>query len=270
VGTVEYDDITYEKQGLVGIITLNQPEKLNAVSQRTLYEIIQAVRAAEADDVRCLVVTGAGRGFCAGADLTRPVAGADYEQRLGERYMKEYPGSTLSLAIETLGTTRIPTVCAVNGVAVGAGLAIPLACDIRIASETARFCSMFTKRAMAVHAGMGYYLPRVVGTSKALEMLWTNQFVAADEAKEIGLVSKVVPADQLMPTAMELANTIASGPTLTIELDKKVVYDAMATDDLRKVLQHEAWAITITNASEDSQEGLKSFAERRDPVFTGR
>ena len=269
---MDYEDITLEKRDdHIAIVTLNQPQKLNAVTFKTLYEIIMAFRDCEADDnIRVIVMTGAGRGFSSGADLSLPESAQKYIDLLGARHMMEYPGSTLSLAIETVGKCRKPTICAVNGVAVGAGLALAIACDIRFASETARFSSIFTKRAMVVHAGMAYYLPRLVGTSKALEMLWTDQFVQAAEAKEVGLVSKVVPAEELMPATLELATAIAKGPTVTIELDKKVIHDSMASDDLRQVFQHETWASGIARNTEDSKEGMKSFMERREPVFQGR
>lgn len=267
----DFEDILFEKKDHIATITLNIPEKLNPVTFKTLYEVIQAVQDAEADDdIRCLILTGAGRGFSSGADLSLPESAEKYKELLGLRRMVEYPGSTLSLTIETIGTCRKPTIAAVNGVAVGAGFAMLLACDLRVAAEKARFSSIFTKRAMVVHAGMSYYLPRIVGTPKALEMLWTDQFVSAEEAKEIGLVSQVFPQDEMMEKTLELAGEIAAGPTITLELDKKLIHDGVTSADLRQAMQHEAWAGTIAGATEDSKEGMKSFMERRDPVFQGR
>ena len=209
-----YEEILVEKKGHVEVITLNVPEKLNPITFRSLYEIIVEIERAELDDeVRCIVFTGAGRGFSSGADLSRAaVDGPIYRAKLGERAMTEYPGGVLSYAIQKVGDCRKPTIAAVNGVAVAAGLALILACDIRMAAEKARFSTIFTKRAMVVHAGMSFYLPRVVGVSRALELLWTDRFVMSDEAKEIGLVSSVHEADELMPAAMELAEQIAAGP----------------------------------------------------------
>ena len=267
----DYEDILVETSEMITTVTLNIPEKLNPITFKTLYELIQAFTEAEADDdVRAIILTGAGRGFCSGADLSLPESAEKYKELLGLRRMTEYPGSTLSLAIETIGQCRKPTICAVNGVAVGAGLAFLLACDLRVASENARFSTIFTKRAMVVHAGMSYYLPRVVGQNKALEMLWTDRFVLADEAKEIGLVNSVHPHDEFMDAARELALTIAKGPTITLELDKKLIADALNDPDLRRAMQHEAWAGSISGQTEDSKEGMKSFMERRDPVFQGR
>jgi enoyl-CoA hydratase/carnithine racemase len=123
---------------------------------------------------------------------------------------------------------------------------------------------------MVVHAGMAYYLPRAVGTARALELLWTSRSVPAEQAREIGLVSEVFPAEELMPATLQLASQVATGPTITVELDKKVIYDAMANDDLRQVLQNEMWASSVARQTEDSQEGMRSFIERREPVFRGR
>ena len=267
----QYEDILVEKSDHICTITLNIPEKLNPVTFKTLYEIILAVEDAEADDdIRCLVFTGAGRGFSSGADLSLPESAEKYKDMLGARRMLEYPGSTLSLCIETIGKCRKPTIAAVYGVAVGAGFAILLACDVRIGGEKARFSTIFTKRAMVVHAGMAYYLPRVVGTPKALELLWTDKFVDAQEALSIGLLNRVAPQDELMTAVREFAGQIAAGPTVTLELDKKLIYHGIETDDLRKVMQSEAWAGGIAGQTEDSKEGMKSFMERREPVFQGR
>ncbi len=267
-----YEEILVEKKGHVETITLNVPEKLNPITFRSLYEIIVEIERAEMDDeVRCIVFTGAGRGFSSGADLSRAaVDGPIYRAKLGERAMTEYPGGVLSYAIQKVGDCRKPTIAAVNGVAVAAGLALILACDIRMAAEKARFSTIFTKRAMVVHAGMSYYLPRVVGVSRALEMLWTDRFVMADEAKEIGLVSSVHEPDDLMTAAMELAEQIAAGPTITLELDKKLIWNAIEAPTLLEAMQIEAWGGSVAHQTEDSKEGMKSFMERREPVFQGR
>ena len=267
-----YEEISVEKKGHVEIITLNVPEKLNPITFRSLYEIIVEIERAEMDDeVRCIVFTGAGRGFSSGADLSRAaVDGPIYRAKLGERAMTEYPGGVLSYAIQRVGECRKPTIAAVNGVAVAAGLALILACDIRVAAEKARFSTIFTKRAMVVHAGMSYYLPRVVGVSKALELLWTDRFVMADEAREIGLVSEVYEQEDLMPKALELAEQIAAGPTITLELDKQLIWKAREAPTLMEAMQIEAWGGSVARETEDSKEGMQSFMERREPVFQGR
>ena len=267
-----YEEIQVENKGTVEVITLNVPEKLNPITFVSLYEIITEIERAEMDDsVRCIVFTGAGRGFSSGADLSRAAEdGPIYRAKLGERKMTEYPGGVLSYAMERVGECRKPTIAAVNGVCVAAGLALVLACDIRLAAEKARFSTIFTKRAMVVHAGMSYYLPRVVGVSRALEMLWTDRFVMADEAKEIGLVSGVYEQDELLPKALELAEQIAAGPTITLELDKKLIWGAVEAPTLAEALKLEAWGGSVARDTEDSKEGMKSFMERREPVFQGR
>ena len=267
---MEYEELLVEIEGQVAQLTLNQPEKLNALTPRAGYELITALEQLEADDgVRAILLTGAGRGFCAGVNLGQTEELAKYQALFGERRMKEHPGF-FPMVVETLGMSRKPTLCAVNGVAAGLGLALALACDIRYASESARFQTIFMKRAMVAHGGMAYYLPRAVGTARALEMLWTSRPVDARRAEEIGLVSEVIPADELLPRTLETAHEIASGPTVTQELDKKVIYDAMATNDLRRVMQLEGWASALARNTEDSAEGLRSFAERREPAFEGR
>jgi enoyl-CoA hydratase/carnithine racemase len=267
-----YEEILVEKDGFVETITLNVPEKLNPITFVSLYELITEIERAEMDDeVRSIIFTGAGRGFSSGADLSRAAEdGPIYREKLGSRKMAEYPGGVLSYAIQRIGQCRKPTIAAVNGVCVAAGLALVLGCDIRLAAEKARFSTIFTKRAMVVHAGMSYYLPRVVGVSRALEMLWTDRFVMSDEAKEIGLVSAVHEQDELMPAALELAKQIAAGPTITLELDKKLIWGAIEAPDLFDAMEREAWGGSVARDTEDSKEGMASFMERREPVFQGR
>lgn len=267
-----YEEILVEKNGFVETITLNVPEKLNPITFVSLYELITEIERAEMDDeVRSIIFTGAGRGFSSGADLSRAaIDGPIYREKLGNRKMMEYPGGVLSYAIQRIGQCRKPTIAAVNGVCVAAGLALVLGCDIRMAAEKARFSTIFTKRAMVVHAGMSYYLPRVVGVSRALEMLWTDRFVMADEAKEFGLVSSVHEQDELMPAALELAQQIAAGPTITLELDKKLIWGAIEAPDLFDAMEREAWGGSVAHQTEDSKEGMASFMERREPVFQGR
>jgi 2-(1,2-epoxy-1,2-dihydrophenyl)acetyl-CoA isomerase len=267
---MEYDDIRVETNDGITLITLNKPEKLNPITFKTLYELIKAFEAVEADDdVRVMVITGAGRGFCSGADLSLPEAAATYAKLIGERFVQEFPGGLLGLMIDRLGHMRKPTIAAVNGVAVGAGFGICLACDMRIASTQARFSNIFTKRAMVSHAGVPYYLPRIVGVARAMEMILTDRMVSAEEADKIGLVNRVVQPEELMPAAMELAQTIAKGPTITIELNKRIIYDGL-NRDLTSQLQNEQYGQSIARNTEDAKEGMQSFLERREPVFKGR
>jgi enoyl-CoA hydratase/carnithine racemase len=162
-----------------------------------------------------------------------------------------------------------PTIGAINGVTAGASLAMTLALDIRIASEAARFTTAYAKRALSPDFGATYLLPRIVGMSKALELLYTADIIDAQEALRIGLVGQVVPHDQLMPTAMALARRLAQGPLLALEITRRLAYGAMYPE-LVEHIQMEEYLQRVTLTSEDLQEGMRAFLEKREPVFRGR
>jgi 2-(1,2-epoxy-1,2-dihydrophenyl)acetyl-CoA isomerase len=226
---VEYETIILEKEGAIATLTLNRPDRLNAISppmRNDLRDALKEVR--EDDDIRVLIVTGAGRGFCAGADV---------EALLGARAAGELKRSSRNTIHEPLGPYVIqlkklekPTICALNGVAVGVGLSLALACDIRIASENASLRPMWVKTAITPDAGATHALPRIMGTAKALELLFTGEAVNAQEAERLGLVNRVMPADELMNAAKELAGKIAKGPPIAIELIKRAVYRGIESD----------------------------------------
>lgn len=264
----KYRDILYEVEDGIGQLTLNKPEKLNALSWSSWAEIEDAVKRAEDDDAtRVIVITGAGRGFTAGTDLTttleaddwsaRPFAGREAQMR--SRY----------LANAQIYHCRKPTIAAVNGVAAGAGLSLALACDIRIASEAARFSAIFVKRAIVADTGATWFLPRIVGMENALKMLYTGKIVESDAALAMGLVSEVLPADEFADRVTQLATEIATGPSVAIELMKRLAHESLEKS-LEVQIEHEQFLQQITQATEDVQEGRQSFLEKRDPVFKGR
>ncbi|MEX2081253.1 MAG: enoyl-CoA hydratase-related protein [Dehalococcoidia bacterium] len=265
---MEYQDIVYAVSDGVGWLTLNKPEKLNALSWGSWAEIETAIRAADEDDAtRVVVITGAGRGFSAGTDLTvagdestwpaRPFTGRDGMMR--SRY----------LATEQVYHCRKPTIAAVNGAAVGAGFSLALACDIRVASEAARFSAIFVKRAIVADTGATWFLPRIVGMEQALKLLYTGRMVGAAEALGMGLVSEVVPAEELADKARALALEIARGPSVAIELNKRLAHESFERD-LRSQIEMEQFLQQISQRTEDVEEGRKSFLEKREPVFKGR
>jgi enoyl-CoA hydratase/carnithine racemase len=262
-----YADIRVEKKDGVVLLTLNRPDKLNAVTWNSWWEISQAVRqVGEDDEARVLVITGSGRGFSAGTDLAAVVAGAGEAPPAAsrnERLRSRYLGGVSVLACPK------PTIAAVNGVAAGAGLSICLACDIRIASEEARFSAIWSRRALVPDMGCSYLLPRIVGISKALELMYTGDMIDAQEALAIGLVSQVVPADELTPTAMTLAGRIAKGPPMAIELTKRLAYRGWR-EEMEAQSEYEEYLQRLCAESEDAQEGVRSFLEKREPVFKGR
>ena len=265
---MDFRDIIYSTESGIARITLNKPEKLNALTWGSWSEIENAVDLAEADDaVKVVVFTGAGRGFCAGTDLTGGTNESDWMQRP----LQGRPGMMRSryLATAQVYHCKKPTIASVNGVSVGAGFSLAMACDIRIASEAARFSAIFVKRAIVADTGCTWFLPRLVGMENALKMMYTGRLVGAEEALRIGLVSEVVPADELPLRATALATEIATGPSNANELMKRLTQDGL-TPGLDEQIELEQFLQGITHNTEDAAEGRNSFLERREPVFKGR
>ncbi len=264
---MEFQDILWEIDGDgVAHLTLNRPEKLNAISLDTLAEIEQAIAIANDDDnVRCILITGAGRGFSSGTDLTA---------RGGDRVERPFPGragitrSTMLWPAYLYNSDK-PSIAAVNGVCVGAGFSFALACDIRIASTEARFSSIFVKRAIVPDSGASWLLPRRVGLEHALRMMYTGRMVGAEEAKEIGLVSEVAPHDELMDRAGALAREIARGPSVAVEVSKKLVRESLHRN-IEEQTEMENFYQGYMQQTEDVKEGRLAFVEKREPNFQGR
>ena len=254
-----------ERADDVGVITLNRPEKMNAIDRSLIDDLEAAIAQARSGGVRALMVTGAGRGFCAGADLTA-APGMGHTPGTESLAKKGMPLGYPSLLLQQFPR---PTIAAVNGPAVGAGFGLALACDIRIAAESARFSAIFAKRALSPDYGCTQLLPMAVGMSKALELMYTGDIIDAREAESIGLVSCVVPDDELLEHSMDLATKLASGPSVAHELTKKLTYSA-SRHDLQDQLWLEGQASQATGSTEDRAEGVRAFHERREPVFKGR
>ncbi len=265
---MEYEDLLLEKDDCgIATLTLNVPKKLNALTVKMGMNLPMAVdEVARDDSVRVLIVTGAGRGFCSGADVSAIEAftGAAEQSRFSRLQVTGWP------AVDILPKLLKPTIAAVNGPCVGAGLSIALSCDIRIASETARFGVAQVARALVPDFGLTYYLPLVAGMSNALELMYTAELVDAAEALRIGLVSRVVPPDDLMKTARELAKKIVQQAPLSVELTKKMVWRGLF-DRLARQLDLETDSIRICRQSEDHRENVKAFLEKRpSPEYKGK
>ena len=256
------ETIIYEKRNGIAAITLNRPQAMNAFTPQMNGELQHALKDADEDKgVRCLLLTGSGRAFCAGQDLKgrTPENKGSLGASLRERY---------NPIILRLRRTEKVSIAAVNGVAAGAGCNLALACDLRVASEEATFIQAFVKVGLAPDCGGSIILPRLVGLSKAMELLLLGEPVDANEALRIGLVAKVVPANDLAETAREIAERLARGPR-SIGLIKRAVNRA-ALSDLEGQLECEAYLQEIAGRSADFDEGVRAFLEKRQPVFTGK
>ena len=257
----------------VAVATLKRPEKMNAVGGRLVHELIDVFESTRHDDsVKVLVITGEGRGFCAGADVGEDAAAREEGRELMERSYRrhaEAPIGHWGSLFSTIKAYPKPTIAAVNGAAAGAGMSLALVCDIRIASSNARFVSAFVHRAISPDTGSTYHLPRLIGTGRALEMMFTGESVGAEQAAEWGIVNRVVDPERLLPESLELAERIARGPSLAIELTKRLVQQS-ADIDFDGQLEREAWALGVAGNSADREEGIKSFLEKRPARFQGR
>jgi len=264
---VPYENIILEIEDQVAVVTLNRPDKLNAISPELHEEIMQACRQLGEDDgVRVVIWTGAGRGFCSGVDLTAARPQGEHQPR-SER-IDEY-GWVGRQAIEIYRNLNKPTIAAVNGVAAGAGMSLALACDMRVGSASSRFKTVFIERSLSPDSGMSFFLPRIVGASRAFDLVYTSRFVDADEAYRIGLLDRLVPAESLLDEAKELAQQIAFWPPVAMQMSKRVMQCGMESD-LEEQLRYETHGIVFgRRAPHDVEEAAASFREKRPPDFTG-
>ncbi len=255
-----------ENDGGVRVLRLNRPDVLNALNNELLAALGKAVREAEKDpSVRCLVLTGAGRAFCSGQDLA-DVADrykSDQPIELGHHLRERYNPLILKLR-----TMEKPVIAAVNGVAAGAGMSLALACDLRIAAESASFVQAFIKVGLVPDSGSTFMLPRLIGISRALELTMSGRKVAAAEALQIGLVNQVVPDADVSAAAATLAKSLADLPPKGLALTKRAINASWCTD-LAAQLDYEAMLQTTAGQSRDHHEGVTAFLEKRPAEFTG-
>ena len=276
-----YETITYEVDEQILTITLNRPDKLNAFNATMQRELIDAFDAADRDDnVRVIIVTGAGRAFCAGADLSSGADTFDRDARRGPvkrlddgRVDYSDPnardgGGQVSLRIFKC---LKPVIAAVNGAAVGIGVTMQLAMDIRIASESARFGFVFSQRGIVPEAASSWFLPRIVGISQALEWCYTGRVFSAQEALAGRLVSRVVLPDELLPTAQKLAREIASKTApVSVALIRQMMWRMLGADDPMEAHKVDSRGIYARGRSADVKEGVMSFLEKRAANFTDK
>ncbi|MCM3078706.1 enoyl-CoA hydratase-related protein [Brevibacillus invocatus] len=257
-----YETILYEVSEGVAILTMNRPDKFNAFNERMNKEITDALKQAQKDpEVRCILLTGAGRAFNAGQDLGDVLGGdVDFGGFLRNRY---------NPMILQFQKTEKPIIAAINGVAAGAGMSIALACDIRLASDKASLVNAFVNIGLVPDSGGCYYLPRIVGMGKALELAMTGEKVPAEEALRLGLVNQVYPTEQFWEESLAYARKLAALPTRSIGLIKRTMYKSLELG-LEETLEYEAYAQEIAGQTADYKEGVNAFMEKRAPRFTGR
>jgi 2-(1,2-epoxy-1,2-dihydrophenyl)acetyl-CoA isomerase len=261
---MEYEHLIYTKEEGIATMTLNRPQKFNAFNMGMYLGILHIINDAANDEtVRVLVITGTGRAFCVGADVK------SLEQGFTERTVTAADASSDLLPTFLLQRMNKPAIAALNGIVAGGGFDIACACDIRIASEKATFSTIFVRRGLLPTLGGAYFLPRIVGIDKACELIWTGDLIDAREAQRIGLVTKVVPHEELEADTKELAVKLAKGPPLAIAKSKQAIYKGLNME-LEPALQDLMQDVAVLSQTEDHREALTAFLEKREPIFKGR
>lgn len=255
--------VLFEKRGRVGLLTLNRPEKLNAWSPEMAQLVRDLIEQCNEDpEIGAVVITGAGRGFCSGADLRRDRSAEGEQQERGTR-----PRGSAEEPLTFMMQRSKPIIAAINGPAIGVGFTLTLCCDLRIASENARVSMRFIRIGLTPELGSTFLLPQIAGLGNASEMILTGRIFDAQEAQRLGVVNKVVPAEQLLETAIALGNEIAFNPRSHVRWAKRLIHSNAANDNMRSVLQAEDEIFVQAVRSPAFAEAGRAFAEKRDPQF---
>lgn len=278
---MDFAEITYEVSDGVATLALNRPDKLNAGTARMVRELLTAIDLIDADDeVRAVIFTGRGRAFCAGADLSAGGSTFDYDRQRAEggadlsdvdserQQLRQRDGAGLV-------TTRLfdcvkPVISAINGPAVGMGITMTLATDIRMAADTARFGFVFARRGIVPEGASSWFLPRIVGISQAAEWLYTGRVFDAGEALAGRLVRSLHPPDELLDAARALAAEIAEGAPVSVALTRRMLWRMLTAAHPMEAHRVDSRAIRATGKLPDAMEGVQSFLEKRPPDFTGK
>ena len=263
---MSYETIQLEMRGEVAVITLNRPLALNALTVAMGHEFRSAMNEALESGARAIVLTGAGRAFCAGGDLREMQKMADKEGRL-EAFFDE-PLTLIHECVRLIREAPVPVIAAVNGLATRGGCNFALACDIVVAAETAQFNQAFIKIGLTPDCGGTFILPRLVGTKRATELLMTGDMVDARRAAEMGMINRTVADEELMTEALALAERLASAPTKALASIKRLIEES-ATSDYNAQLELEHKAQLQSGQTKDFREGVAAFIEKRPPKFTG-
>jgi enoyl-CoA hydratase/carnithine racemase len=271
---VEFTEIRYEVDGPAAILTLNRPERLNAFTIPMQREMVAAFDLADADDdVRAVIVTGEGRGFCAGADLGSGGASFDAERTTGEGkpHTERYPRDFGGLLTLRVFESKKPVIAAINGPAVGIGITMTLPMDIRLVSERARIGFVFAGRGIVPEAASSWFLPRLVGISQALEWSMTARVFDAGEALAGGLARSIHPEAELLPAARALVDEIAArAAPVSVALTRQMMWRMLGADHPMEAHKIDSRGVYSTGRSTDAYEGVNAFLEKRDPRWTMR
>lgn len=260
-----YEDIIYQKEKHLAIITLNRPQVMNAYTRKTVRELVSAIDdSAEDDSIRALILTAAGSGFCSGVDNRDPEAGRSGVRSIVRHELRLQP------VMARLWDYDKPIICAINGIAAGAGTALAMVCDIRIASDQARFCMVWARRGMVPDNGASFFLARLVGLAKAYELTYSGDAIDAQEMLKAGLVSKIVPHDDLMREARTIAIKMSKGSPIATQLSKQLIRKGIFETNLTTQIDMEGNFQRIATGTEDFKEMAKAIAEKREPDFKGK
>lgn len=260
---MEFKTVLYHKEGNILRITLNRPEVYNAFDDTLSYELQDALKAAEKDtEVRVVVLTGKGKAFCSGQDL-KAIAGIEKRSFIDSINKRYNP------IIRAMRNMPKPIICRLNGVAAGAGCSLALACDLIIASETAVLVEAFINIGLVMDSGSSYFLPRLVGSTKAFEIATMAPKITGQQAFDWGIANRVTSPETLDDVVNEIANYYANAPTKAIGLMKKML-NKSTSSDMETILEYEAYCQEIAGNSEDNKEGVTAFIEKRKPAFKGK
>jgi 2-(1,2-epoxy-1,2-dihydrophenyl)acetyl-CoA isomerase len=260
-----YKTLMYTVKGSVATITMDRPNCYNALNGQMAEELLEAVLTSREDrTVRVVVLMGAGQAFCAGGDVGELIEHADTLTLHVKRLLV-----SLHSVISCICRMSKPVIAGVGGVTAGAGMGLAMACDLAVATQSARFTMAYTRLGLPPDAGSSYFLPRLVGLRRAMELTFTNRILTADEAKEWGLINRVVPDAEFVTAVRAMADELAAGSSLALSRAKRLLFMSDHAS-LETQMENEAQLIALSSQSADVREGLKAFTEKRPPIFSGQ